>query len=75
MADGRAQQLRLHSVHTGADVGELRDLSSSVPAMRLRQSTDELTMSFQSTADRDAAAAALRADAVGWARDVRPEST
>jgi hypothetical protein len=74
-ADGPAQQLRLHSAHTGYDVGELQYLSSAAPAMQVRQSTDELTITFATSADRDATAAALVADATGWARAPQPEST
>ncbi len=73
--DGQTQQLRLHSVHTGAEVGRLHYVSSALPALRVRQSTDELTITFDDTTQRDGAAAALIADASGDARAVPPEST
>jgi hypothetical protein len=57
-----AQQLRLHSAHSSADVGELRGLGESVPALVVRPATGELTFSFASASDRDAAYAALLAD-------------
>jgi hypothetical protein len=63
VAERPTQRLRLHSAHSSADVGELRGLSSSVPALVVRPSTGELTFSFASGSDRDAAFAALLADA------------
>jgi hypothetical protein len=56
------QILRLHSAHSAADVGELRGLRASVPALVVRPSSGELTFSFASTADRDAAYHALVED-------------
>lgn len=56
------QQLRLHSAHSGVEVGELRWLFDSVPALVVRPATGELTISFASPDDRDAAVAALVAD-------------
>jgi hypothetical protein len=61
---GRGQvELRLHSAHTSADVGELRSLSGAQPALLLRRATGELMLGFESRADRDAAFGALVADA------------
>jgi len=57
-----AQQLRLHSAHTGVETGELRWLFGSEPALLLRPATGELTISFTSRDDRDAVFAALAAD-------------
>ncbi len=56
------QPLRLHSVHTGVDVGELRRLGGSEPALRIWRSSDPLTLTFSSSGDRDAANAAMVAD-------------
>ena len=56
-------QVRLHSVHTSADVGELRSFGRSEPAVLVHRSTGELVLGFDSRADRDAAYAALVADA------------
>jgi hypothetical protein len=61
--DGEAVELRLHSPHTSADVGELRSLNSSEPALLLRRSTGELMLGFASRADRDASFTAVVADA------------
>ena len=61
------QQLRLHSAKTSLEVGELRSLKASQPALIVRPSTGELTISFANAADRDAAVAALVADAEGYA--------
>jgi len=66
------QQLRLHSVHTGAEAGELRLLTSAKPALRIRQASDDLTMSFRSPEERDTAIAALLADAQQWHRHPAP---
>lgn len=56
------QQLRLHSAHSSVESGELRRLFSSEPALILRPATGEVTISFASPDDRDAAFAALVAD-------------
>jgi len=56
------QQLRLHSAHSSVEVGELRTLFVSEPALVLRPSTGDLTITFAAAADRDAAFAALLAD-------------
>lgn len=56
-------ELRLHSAHTSADVGELRSLSDAQPALLLRRATGELVIGFATRADRDAAFGALIADA------------
>jgi len=63
--DFGTQQLRLHSARTSLEVGELRSLNAAQPALVVRPSTGELTISFAHTADRDAAVAALVADAEG----------
>ena len=63
------QQLRLHSARTSLEVGELRSLNMSQPALVVRPSTGELTISFTATDERDAAVAALVADAEGGATD------
>ncbi len=59
------QQLRLHSAHSSVEVGELRRLLDSEPALVVRPATGELTISFASPDDRDAAFAALAADVHG----------
>lgn len=56
------QQLRLHSAHSSIDVGELRGLRDSEPVLVVRPSTGELTISFASADDRDAAYASLVAE-------------
>jgi hypothetical protein len=66
------QPLRLHSVHTGVDVGELRHVSSAEPALQIRLATDELTLSFDSVDERDAAFSALIADAQQWSQAIAP---
>ena len=57
-----SQQVRLHSAHSSVEAGELRRLFSSEPALILRPSAGEVTVSFASPNDRDAAFAALMAD-------------
>ena len=54
--------VRLHSPHTSVDVGELRGLTRSEPALVVRLTTEELTLTFGSREDRDAALAALEAE-------------
>ena len=61
---GRPIQVRLHSAFTSVDVGRLRRLLSSEPVLRVRASTDDLTIGFASRRDRDAAYATLAAGAL-----------
>lgn len=56
-------QVRLHSAFTNLDVGVLRGLSSSEPALRVLAAGDKLAIGFRSRQDRDAAFAALYAGA------------
>ena len=63
--DFGTQRLRLHSARTSLEVGVLRSLNSSLPALIVRPSTGELTICFARTEDRDAAVSALVADAEG----------
>jgi len=74
VADGETRRLRLHSVHTGVDVGELAHLTNSQPALQIRLATDELTLSFASAGERDAALAALIADADQGSRAAASQS-
>jgi hypothetical protein len=60
---GRPIPVRLHSAFTSVDVGELRGLGSSEPALRVRAADDDLTLGFASQRDRDAAFATLVAGA------------
>lgn len=57
------QQLRLHSAHSSFEVGVLSRLNDSEPALVVRPSTGDLIITFGSFDDRDAAFAALVADA------------
>jgi hypothetical protein len=59
---GRQIPVRLHSAFTRVDVGRLRSLTASVPALRVRSEGDDLVLTFSSNRDRDAAFAALRAE-------------
>lgn len=59
----RPLPVRLHSAFTRVDVGELRGLGSSVPALRVRAGDDDLTLGFSSRRDRDATYATLAAGA------------
>jgi hypothetical protein len=60
---GRApQMLRLHSARSSAEVGDLRRIGETVPALLVR-SSGEVTLTFASDHDRDTALAALVADA------------
>jgi hypothetical protein len=61
--DGQVADIRLHSAHTSAEVGELRTLDASEPALLLQRSTGELMLGFASRADRDATFGAFIADA------------
>ena len=62
-SEGGTKELRLHSVRTGVEVGALRHLGSSEPALRVQPATGDLTLSFVSVDERDEAYAALIADA------------
>jgi hypothetical protein len=68
VAGADTQILRLDSIHTGVDVGQLRRLASSEPALRIRRPTDEMTLTFASLDQRDAAYGALLADVAQWSR-------
>lgn len=57
------QQLRLHSAHSSFEVGVLSRLRASQPALVVRPSSGDLVVTFRSFDDRDAAFAALVADA------------
>lgn len=57
-----SQVLRLHSAHSSVQVGELRWLSDSVPALQLSPATGELTLTFASNNDRDAAYSVIVGD-------------
>ena len=60
---GAAEQpLRLHSAHTSVDVGELRRLLGSDPALRVKQAKGDIDIVFASRDERDVAFAALTAD-------------
>ena len=65
--------VRLHSAFTGISAGELRGLSASEPALCLRRSSDDLTITFASRQERDAVLAALVAEAEARLR-ARPGS-
>ena len=56
---GRRVPVRLHSAFTRVDVGRLRSLTDSEPALRVRSEGDDLVLAFHSTRDRDAAFSAL----------------
>jgi hypothetical protein len=53
------RQVRLHSAFTNLDVGVLRWLSSSEPALRVLASGDVVTLGFATRRDRDSAFATL----------------
>jgi hypothetical protein len=59
----RRVPVRLHSAFTRVDVGRLRTLTRSEPALRVRSEGDYLVLTFGSARERDAAFAALGADA------------
>jgi hypothetical protein len=63
LTGARPIPVRLHSAFTDVDVGELRGLSSSEPALRVRAADDDLTLGFASPRERDAAFATLVARA------------
>jgi hypothetical protein len=56
---GRRIPIRLHSALTRVDIGRIRSLTGSEPALRVRLEGDDLLLSFGSARDRDAAFAAL----------------
>ena len=58
----RRLPVRLHSAFTRVDVGRLRSLTASEPALRVRSEGDDLVLAFQSARDRDTAFAALGAE-------------
>ncbi len=53
------QVLFLHSAHSSVAVGELRRLSRSDPALVVRPASGDLTLTFASVEDRDAAYAVI----------------
>ena len=53
------QVLRLHSAHSSVAVGELRRLSRSDPAIVVRPASGDLTLTFASVDDRNAAYAVI----------------
>jgi hypothetical protein len=53
------QVLRLHSAHSSVAVGELRRLSRSDPALVMRPASGDLTLTFASVDDRNAAYAVI----------------
>lgn len=55
--------VQLHSAFTSIDVGRLRSLSASEPALRVRAADDDLILGFESARDRDVAFATLGAEA------------
>jgi hypothetical protein len=59
----RRVPVRLHSAFTAIDVGVAYRVTGSEPALRVRSDDDELTLSFASERERDAAFAALGAEA------------
>lgn len=58
-ADGEVRPLRLYSTKSGVEIGRLHRLTGSEPALALRASAGDLTISFASAADRDGTYAAL----------------
>ena len=54
--------LRLHSAYSSVEVGELRRLFDSEPALVVRPATGDLTLTFASNGDRDAAFAVIVAN-------------
>lgn len=63
IAGARHVPVRLHSAFTSVDVGVLYRLGGSEPALRVRSETDDLSLAFGSRRERDAAFAALGAEA------------
>jgi hypothetical protein len=58
----RPMPVRLHSAFTRVDVGRIRTLTSSQPALRVRSEADDLVLVFASPRERDATFAALQAE-------------
>jgi hypothetical protein len=58
----RRVPVRLHSAFTRVDVGRIRTLTSSQPALRVRSDADDLVLVFASPRERDASFAALQAE-------------
>jgi hypothetical protein len=54
--------VRLHSAFTRVDVGRIRTLTASQPALRVRSDADELVLVFAAPRERDATFAALQAE-------------
>jgi hypothetical protein len=63
IGSGRPLPVRLHSAFSTVDVGVVHRLSGSAPALRVKAGDDDLTLAFASTRERDAAFAALSAEA------------
>ena len=63
ISGARTVPVRLHSAFTSVDVGLVTRLSGSDPALRVRSDADDLYLSFASRRERDAAFAALGAEA------------
>ena len=61
------QVVRVHSARSSIETGVLRRVGSAEPAMLVRATGGELTLTFASAADRDSALAALMSDAAGAA--------
>lgn len=59
IAGREPQVLRLHSAHSSVAIGVLRRLSRSDPAVVVRPATGDLTLTFASVDDRDAAYAVI----------------
>lgn len=62
ISGSRSLPVRLHSAFTKVDVGVLRRIRGSEPALRVRSENDDLALVFASKRDRDGAFAALRAE-------------
>jgi len=58
----RPVPVRLHSAFTRIDVGRIRTLTSSQPALRVRSDADDLVLVFAAPRERDATFAALHAE-------------
>ena len=72
VSGAEARPLRLHSVHTGIDAGELRYIASAEPALRVRLANEEMTLAFAVPEERDVAHASLLADAAELSRHLAP---
>jgi hypothetical protein len=62
VAGSRPVPVRLHSAFTRVDVGRIRTLTSSQPALRVRSDADDLVLVFAAPRERDATFAALQAE-------------